>query len=136
MRFTAEANGHQVSMDAKSPIGNDSAMTPKHLLLAGICGCTSMDVAALLKKHKQPLEALEVFAEADMTEGVQPAVFKEVKLNFKVSGQVDAEKLIESVRLSQTKYCGVSAMVSATVPISYTIELNGAIIATGRADFN
>jgi putative redox protein len=136
MRFTAEANGHQVSMDAKSPIGSDSAMTPKHLLLAGICGCTSMDVAALLKKYRQPLEALEVYADAEIREGEQPAIFKEIKLIFKVSGQIDSEKLIEAVRLSQTKYCGVSAMVSATVPISYTIELNKTVIATGLADFN
>ena len=44
MKFTAEADGHHVFMDAKSPIGGDSAMTPKHLLLAGISGCTAMEV--------------------------------------------------------------------------------------------
>jgi putative redox protein len=135
MKFTAEAEGHQVLMDAKSPIGTDTAMTPKHFLLAGICGCTAMDVAALLRKHKQAFESLEVDADAALTEGSFPTLFKEVKLIFKVTGTVDSEKLLESVKLSQTKYCGVTAMVVKAVPITYTVELNGVSIGTGVADF-
>ncbi len=105
MKFTAEADGHQVSMDAKSPIGEDSAMTPKHLLLAGICGCTAMDVAALLKKYKQTFESLEVDANADLSVGVFPAVFTEVRLIFKLKGEVDPARFLEAIKLSQTKYC-------------------------------
>ena len=33
MKFVAEAGEHKIVMDAKSPIGNDTGMTPKHLLL-------------------------------------------------------------------------------------------------------
>jgi putative redox protein len=136
MKFTAEADGHQVPMDTKSPIGGDTAMTPKQLLLAGISGCTAMDVVALLKKHRQNFETLEVDIEADLTEGVFPAVFKEVKLLFKLKGAVDPNLYLESVKLSQTKYCGVSAMVSKSVPISYTVELNGENIGSGNTDFS
>jgi len=135
MKFTAEADGHQVPMDAKSPIGGDTAMTPKHLLLAGICGCTGMDVVALLKKHKQPFESLEVDADSSLTEGKYPAIFKEVKLIFKLKGKIDAAIVLESIKLSQTKYCGVTAMVSKSVPISYTVELNGENIGSGEAHF-
>ena len=135
MKFTAEADNYKIEMDTKPPIGNDTAPTPKQLLLAGICGCTAMDVIALLKKHKQPLESFHVEADAPLTEGVYPAIFKEVKLIFKLKGQLDAEKVLESITLSQTKYCGVSAMVSKAVPISYTVELNGKNIGTGYADF-
>ena len=135
MKFTAEADDHRVQMDAKSPIGTDAALTPKQLLLAGICGCTAMDVVALLKKNKQPLENFEVEADAVTTEGVHPAVFKEVKLTFHLKGELDAQKVLEAVRLSQTKYCGVSAMVSQSVPISYTVNLNGDSIGVGKADF-
>ena len=35
MKFAASADGHLISMDAKSPVGDSSAMTPKQLLLAG-----------------------------------------------------------------------------------------------------
>jgi len=136
MKFTAEADDHKIEMDTKPPIGNDTALTPKQLLLAGVCGCTAMDVVALLKKDKQFLENFQVEADASTTEGVYPSVFKEIKLNFKIKGKLDASKVLESVRLSQTKYCGVSAMISKAVPISYTVELNGANIGSGKASFN
>ena len=135
MRFSAASESHQIAMDARPPIGDFSAMTPKHLLLAGICGCTGMDVVALLKKYKQPLESLEVDADADLTEGAYPAIFKEVKLVFRAKGRIEGEKLLEAVRLSQTKYCGVSAMVAKAVPLSYVVELNGTALGSGRADF-
>ena len=94
-----------------------------------------MDVVALLKKHKQTIESFQIEADATPTEGVHPAVYSEIKLVFKLKGQLDASKVLESVALSQTKYCGVSAMVSKVVPILYTIELNGKNIGSGRADF-
>jgi putative redox protein len=136
MKFTAEADGHQVPMDAKSPIGGDSAMNPKQLLLAGISGCTAMDVVALLKKYKQPFESLDVDVDGDLTEGSHPVVFKEIKLLFKLKGQIDSSKVLEAVHLSQTKYCGVTAMVSKSVPIFYTVELNGDSIGSGKAEFS
>jgi putative redox protein len=135
MKFTAESGAHKVEMDTQAPIGSDSALTPKQLLVAGICGCTAMDVVALLKKHRQPLESFQVEADATPTEGVYPAVYKEIKLVFKLKGLLDEAKVMESVTLSQTKYCGVSAMVAGAVPISYTVELNGKNIGAGRADF-
>lgn len=135
MRFTAQSGDHKVEMDTNAPIGSDTALTPKQLLVAGICGCTAMDVVALLKKHKQPLESFQVEADATPTEGVYPAVYKEIKLFFRLKGQLDESKVLESVALSQTKYCGVSAMVSKSVPISYTVELNGKNIGAGRAEF-
>ena len=38
MHFTAESGGYQVAMDAKKPIGKEAALTPKELVLAGLCG--------------------------------------------------------------------------------------------------
>lgn len=135
MAFTGEAGGHQINLDAKAPIGGDGGMTPKELLPLAVSGCTAMDVAALMKKHKQPVESLEVEADATMKEGSQPAVFSLLALTFKVTGQVDKEKLLEAVRLSQTKYCGVSAMLAKSVPIHYHVILNGVEIGHGEAAF-
>lgn len=136
MNFTAKAEGHQISMDAKSPMGDDSAMTPKQLLLAAICGCTAMDVVALLKKYKQPIDSFEIDADSELTSGVQPAVFKEVKIRFKLVGKIEVAQALEAVKLSQTKFCGVTAMVSKSVPVTYVVELNGEEIGSGKADFH
>jgi len=135
MTFTGSANEHSVRMDTRSPMGSDSAMSPKQLLLASVSGCTAMDVVSLLKKFRQPLQSLEMDAEADLTEGSYPSIFKEIHLSFRARGEIEGAKLLEAVHLSQTKYCGVSAMIAQTVPIRYTVELNQEVIGEGRAHF-
>jgi putative redox protein len=128
MKFTSHANDHTVAMDTKAPIGTDSALTPKQLVVAGLAGCTAMDVVALLKKHKQVIESFEIDAEVEKSSGGYPEVFTSAVLVFRLKGEIQAEKAIEAVTLSQTKYCGVSAMLSKAFPIRYRIELNGKII--------
>lgn len=136
MKFEAFSGEHNLVMDAKSPIGRGEGMTPKELLALSIMGCTAMDVAALMKKHKQPVESFEVKANvATSATGIHPAVFEKVDIIFEVKGVVDSAKLIEAVELSQTKYCGVSAMLSKAFPIHYRVLLNGDEISTGQASF-
>lgn len=135
MSFTGVSGNHSVPMDAKTPIGHDRAPTPKELLLMGLGGCTAMDVVALLKKYRQLPVKFSVGVDVTPTEGQQPATFQEARLTYFAEGQVEAEKLIEAVRLSQTKYCGVSAMLSKAFPISYQIFLNGNLVGQGEAQF-
>jgi putative redox protein len=134
--FSAEAGGHQVLMDTKPPLGSDTGLTPKQLLLAAACGCTGMDVASLLRKHKQSFEELEIEAEAVVTEGVHPNVFSSLALSFSIRGNVEAQKALEAVHLSQTRYCAVSAMLSKAFPITYTVRLNSELIGSGEARFS
>jgi len=133
--FEARIDQHSTLMDTKPPLGSDKAMSPKQLVIAGLCGCTGMDVASLMKKYKQPLEDLVIEADVTMTEGPQPVIFKTITLTFKLSGQLDLEKVREAVRLSQTKYCGVSAMLAKAVPMNYSIEVNGEVVGSGKAEF-
>ena len=135
LSFVSNADGHDVAMDSKPPLGTDLAMTPKQLVLSGLCGCTAMDVVSLLKKHKQPLEGFEIEATAETTDQGHPVVFREIHLVFRLKGAIDPAKAIEAVTLSQTRYCGVSAMLSKAVPIHYTVELNGSPVASGQAAF-
>lgn len=135
MQFSAEAGEHAVLMDAKPPLGQGKGQTPKQLLLAALCGCTAMDVVALLRKHRQPPQSFEVTAEAATLEGVHPAVFTEIALAFHIQGPVEPAIALESVRLSQTLFCGVSAMLSRAVPIRYEVFVNGASVGHGQAQF-
>lgn len=136
LKFLGSAGENQIVMDAKSPLGTNAGMTPKELVVAGLCGCTAMDVAALMKKHKQQVDDLAVIADVTTSAGVSPVVFTAVALNFQLSGQIDAKTLLEAVHLSQTKYCGVSAMLALAFPITYTVELNGETIGDGKAEFS
>ena len=135
MNFTGECEGHSVDLDAKPPFGSSLGFTPKELVAIAVAGCTAMDVVALMKKYKQPLESFEVKVEAPTLEKSKPPVFKELALIFVFVGQLDREKVIEAVHLSQTKFCAVSAMISKTVPIHYKILLNNEEIGIGQAEF-
>lgn len=136
MVFEGASEEHSLSMDAKAPIGKSSAHTPKELVALGMGGCTAMDVIALLKKYKQLPESFEVGIEIVPVLGKQPAVFESALLSYILKGQVDPAKLLEAVKLSQTKYCSISAMLSKSFPIQYRIELNGTEIGSGCADFS
>lgn len=135
MKFTGSAAGNTVVMDAKSPIGQGSAMTPKELVVAGLAGCTAMDVAALFKKHKQTPQSFHVTVDVETSTGSHPVVFNSALLTFSASGEVSKEVFIEAVNLSQTKYCGVSAMLSKAFPIKFKIVLNEELIHEGQAHF-
>lgn len=136
MKFEmVNASGQSILTDAKPPLGTNAGPTPKELALMGVAGCTAMDVIALMKKNKQTIESFTIEAETPMSDGY-PSVFLDVLLVFKVVGPgVESALLLEAVRLSQTKYCGVSAMLSKAVPISYRVELNGEIVGSGKAEF-
>ena len=136
MQFDAVSDGNHVSTDAKPPIGKNKAMTPKELVATGLGGCTAMDVVALLKKHKQAYDTFEVEVDITTSTGRTPAIFTEAVLTFGATGPVDKDILLDSVKLSQTKYCGVSEMLLKAFPIRYVVILNGAQIGEGKADFS
>jgi putative redox protein len=135
MVFTARAAGGEAKMDAKAPIGQGSALTPKELVVAGLCGCTAMDVMALMRKHKQAVATCEVQAEVTTSEGGPPVVFTAAELEFTLTGDVDPALALEAVRLSQTLYCGVTAMLVKAFPIRYRVVVNGVPAGEGQADF-
>jgi putative redox protein len=134
-KFTASSRGHEISLDAKRPFGSDTAMSPKDLVLAGLGGCTAMDIAFALRKHKQEMTHLKVITDAEMTTGEQPITFHSFHLTFEVEGTIVPELLCNAVYESQSKYCGVSAMAIKAAPISYRIRLNGVEIGSGHAKF-
>lgn len=136
MKFHAVSDGHLVAMDAKSPIGTGTAQTPKELVAAGLGGCTAMDVVALLKKHKQSYESFELDVDIVPTTGTHPIVFQSAVVTFTLKGNIDKNILLESVKLSQTKFCGVSAMLSKAVPLTYKVILNNELIGEGKAEFS
>ena len=135
LQFAAEADGHTVLMDAKPPVGQGKAQTPKQLLLAALCGCTAMDVASLMRKQRQEVKRFEVTAEATVRAGVYPAVFTAVDLAFRIEGAVDPALAVEAARLSQTRFCAISAMLSRAVPIRYQVLVNGTAVGSGEAQF-
>jgi putative redox protein len=123
-RYVGEATSrHALVMDTAS---EKTANTPMELVLIALCGCTASDVVGILKKKREPFTSLEVSAEGERAHGY-PAVYTEIKLRYRVGGNVSPKAMEDAVRLSKEKYCSVSAMLEKTAKIEVQIEyLNSA----------
>src|SRR5579863_3939311 len=111
------ASGHHITVDGDSAAGN----SPTELVLIGLCGCTGYDVASILTKKREPFTSLEVSAEADRAP-TPPTVFTEIRVLYRVGGNVSHKAVEDAVRLSKEKYCSVSAMLEKTAKITSRIE--------------
>ena len=118
-----------IRMDADPPDGDDSAAGPKEALLAALAGCTAMDVASLLRKKRQVADTYEVGVSGE-TADMHPMVFTTITVEHRVGGAVEAEALRRSIELSATRYCPVSAMLSAVA----TIEHRYLLTTDGRSE--
>ena len=119
-RYIGEASSrHALVMDTAS---EKTANTPMELVLIALCGCTASDVVGILKKKREPFTSLEVSAVGERADGY-PAVYTEIRLQYRVTGKVSAKAMEDAVRLSKEKYCSVSAMLQKTAKVEYQIEI-------------
>lgn len=117
-RFTGSAvSGHSIVVDGDHVAGN----SPMELVLIGLCGCTGYDVVSILRKKREPFSSLEVRAQAERAPD-PPSVYTEIKLLYRVGGKVSRKAVEDAVRLSEEKYCSVSAMLAKTAKITTEIE--------------
>jgi putative redox protein len=112
-------SGHSITIDGDRKV----ASSPTDLVLLGLCGCTAYDVVSILRKKRQPFTSIEVSAEAEKAPE-PPSVFTTIRLLYRVRGNVSSKAVEDAVRLSEEKYCSVSAMLRKTARITYRIELD------------
>jgi putative redox protein len=123
--------GHWVVMDGRKESGGaDGASSPKELVLLGLGACTAFDVEGFLRKRRADVRGLAVEMDADVAAD-PPKVFTEIRLAYRIEGDVAPADAERAIRLSQEKYCAVSAMLRRVVPIRWTALVNGREIASG-----
>lgn len=128
MKLQGQVRQHVFSLDAKPPFGDDQAPSPKELVLTALCGCTAMDVVALLKKFQVVLKDLRVEAQAQLTKA-HPVVFESIDLTYYVQAQATQESVITAVQKSLNQYCSVTALLNATAPIHVKVYLDDQLVA-------
>lgn len=124
--FAGKTNSNNwVMMDGPADFGGSgAAIRPKELLLLALGGCTGSDVASILQKKRIKLDGFEMNIEADMTEE-HPKVYTKINIEYVFYGKdLKAADIERAIELSQTKYCGVTAMLEKAMEIthSYRIE--------------
>jgi putative redox protein len=116
---------HWLLMDGPESFGgSDAGIRPKELLLLSLAGCTGSDVASILAKKRIALEGFDMNVTAEETEE-HPKVFASMHVEYVFRGKGIAAKDVErAIELSQTRYCGVTAMFQKAMELthSYRIE--------------
>jgi len=105
--------------------------SPMQAIQSALASCSGVDVVEILRKMRLNLTslAIEVLAERATTE---PRVYTRLHLVYRATGpDLDGERVVRAVELSQDKYCSVAAMLRPTVALSWEVWVNDAL--AGRA---
>jgi putative redox protein len=120
-RFVATASsGHAIVVDSDRQ--RNTAAGPMDLVLMGLCACTATDMVIVLTKKREPFTGIEVRAEAERAPD-PPSVYTQIKLIFTVHGKVSRKAAEDAARLSEEKYCSVSAMLKSTARITTEVRI-------------
>lgn len=117
-------SNHWITMDGPESFGGSNAgIRPKELLLISLAGCTGADVSAILRKKRVELDSFMINISAESTD-THPKVYTKIHLEYVFSGDDIKEKDIErAIDLSQNTYCGVTAMLSKSIDITYSYKI-------------
>ncbi len=115
--------GHHIVIDALPPTGADNGPKPIELLLTALAGCTAMDVLSILQKKREPIQGLEVLVQGERCQE-HPRIYTDIEIVYYVRGNVNPDAVARAIELSETKYCGVSAMLGARAKIETRFEID------------
>lgn len=119
--------GGKIRMDGTTKIGGlKGGFSPMQLLLAGIGGCSAIDIIGILEKQKQPLEDLQIVVDGDKQSVGTYSEFKNIHLNFIFTGDIEKKKVERAMNLSFNKYCSVSKALEKGSEITYSYEIKSA----------
>ncbi len=100
--------------------------SPVDTLLCALASCTGIDVVDILAKRRTPVHALSIDVVGERYAGT-PGRLTKIQLDFKVVGaDIDRAHAERAIELAVTKYCSVRDSLDPSLPIEWTLELNGA----------
>lgn len=120
----ANEEGGLIRMDGSTEIGGlEGGFSPMQLLLAGVGGCSAIDIIGILKKQRQDLQDLTVEVEGERQSKEQYSEFKNIHIKFIFTGDLDESKVERAINLSLDKYCSVSKTLEQASEITHSYEI-------------
>ena len=122
--FETNLDGHKLTIDAAEEVGgNNLGPRPKKLMLTALAGCTGIDVIMILAKMKVVPATFNVIVEGELTEE-HPKKYNKMKVIYQFTGDnLPLDKIEKAVKLSETKYCGVSAVYREVMDVETEIQI-------------
>jgi putative redox protein len=128
VHFVARTEGGGVvPIDGAPAVGGQGlGARPMELLLAGLGGCSGIDVISILQKQREIVTGVTITVDAEREQGKEPSLFKTVHVHFAVRGPRDEAHLSRAVELSMSKYCSVARILEPTATVTWSHTLEGA----------
>ena len=115
--------GNALTIDASPSIGGTGrGFRPMETLLAGLAGCSAIDVVVILQKSRQPLDDIQVEVEGHRQEGVEPSLFDKIHVCYRLKGAFEDQVAQRAVDWSMEKYCSVAKTLEKTATITWAWE--------------
>lgn len=124
MAFETEIDGHKLKIDLPEELGGSgTGARPKPLMLAALAGCTGLDVVSILKKMRVDLDDFNIKVEGELTKE-HPKQYINMHVTYEFWGEdLPISKIEKAIKLSDERYCGVSALYKKAIPITSTIVI-------------
>lgn len=121
IQFKAQnERGHRLTVAGSA---EQDGVSPMEMVAMGFGGCSSIDILTILEKQRQSVEDFDVEVEAERADST-PGVFTKLHAHYRVTGDVDPDKIRRAIELSLDTYCSVSKMLEKAATISYTFSVN------------
>ena len=120
LQFVARTgNGPAVVMDSSD---GGSGMAPMQMVLAGVAGCTAIDVILIMQKKRATITRFVVNITGEQA-SENPKRFTRIHVEYILYGSgIKAKAVEQAIELSETKYCSAMASLNAEIDHGYRIE--------------
>jgi len=117
-----DSTKHSVVLSGTGP-DDGVGMKPSELLLVSLGSCTGYDVVNILGKKRQKLTGLRISVNGEQAAD-PPWPFQAIHIHYELQGvDLDPQAVEQAIKLSEEKYCSVSATISQAATITYDFEI-------------
>ena len=118
LRFRGRSGDVELVLDSDAQVGP----SPVQALAFALAGCMAIDVVHILRKGRLDLRGLHAELAAERAPR-DPRRLVRVRLHFRVTGDVPADKVERAIALSRETYCSVWHSLRQDIEFTTTFEL-------------
>jgi putative redox protein len=121
--YTAENQAGATVLMGKDKDGKPG-IGPMEMLLAGLAGCTGMDIVDILKKKRQIPTDFRIRVRGNQKIDTYPMTFVEFQVEYLLWGDnLKVKDVEQAIQLSEEKYCSVGGTLSKSGSIHSTYKI-------------
>ena len=96
---------------------------PSDLLLVALGACSAVDVVGILQKKRVDLRGLDIKVTGEQDPD-PPWTFRKIHIEYILRGKGMTDRAVQqAIKLSEEKYCSVSATVSGVAAMTHSYQI-------------